>query len=307
MNATLFTNPVIFSRLVVLSIIPFFLITGLIGNMIVAYIYARQSQKSNVETFILLLAVIDLVGCGFGMPLEMVELSLTIRSKYLCKLYKFVVFICCLMSSLILLIIAMERFRKICHPLRKQITPKLRQILIIFMAVTSVVTSLPVVFYTDAVPFSHELKACKVCGSSLSNLSVWSYAVAALIVHSILLLTMTVLYSFVQNTITQRLKKQQGKEEASKQEGINRTNIVLFSVSVLYFVSFSPTLVFCVIYPYCKDSNLLQTFKVVLFRTWILNASLNPVVYGFCNKIFRKSFVNIFTRGKIFFEMEEKF
>uniref|UniRef100_A0A0L8HM63 G-protein coupled receptors family 1 profile domain-containing protein n=1 Tax=Octopus bimaculoides TaxID=37653 RepID=A0A0L8HM63_OCTBM len=273
--------------------------------MIVAYIYARQSQKSNVETFILLLAVIDLVGCGFGMPMEMAELSLRIQTKYLCKLYKFIIFNCYIMSSFIQFTIAVELFRKICHPLRKQVTPKLYQTLIIFMTVTSVVASLPVIFYIDTVPFSHEMKAYKVCGSSLSGSFVWSYAVAALIVHSILLLTMIVLYSFIWKTITQHLRKKQGKEEAPRQQGFNCTIIVLFSISVLCFVSFTPTLVFCVIYPYCNDSNLLQIFKVVLYRTWILNSSLNPMFNGFCNKIFQKNFVNIFTRGKGDFEIEK--
>ncbi|XP_052824919.1 neuropeptide FF receptor 2-like [Octopus bimaculoides] len=307
MNATHLSDPVLLSRLVVFSIIPFFLIVGLVGNIFVVYIYVRQSKKSNVETFILLLAVIDLIGCIFGMPLEMAELYPAIQSKYLCRLYKFVIFICSIMSSLILLIIAIERFRRICQPSSIQITPKLCISLMIFTIITALAFVLPPVLYTDSVPVSHEHMIYIICNSDFRRPFLWLYALIALIIHSIVVLSMTVLYSFVRKTIKKHFKKKETKEETSEHERINRTNIVLISISVLYFVSFSPTLLFCVSYPFCKDSNLLQILKVVLYRTWILNSSLNPMVYGFCNKIFRKSFVNIFTRDKTVFEMEEKF
>uniref|UniRef100_A0A0L8HM69 G-protein coupled receptors family 1 profile domain-containing protein n=1 Tax=Octopus bimaculoides TaxID=37653 RepID=A0A0L8HM69_OCTBM len=323
MNATHLSDPVLLSRLVVFSIIPFFLIVGLIGNTFVVYIYVRQSQKSNVETFIFVLAVIDLIGCIFGMPLEMAELYPAIQSNYLCKFYKFIVFICSTISSFILFTIAIERFTKICCPLSKQITPKLRNSLIIFIIVLSVVLVLPPVLYTEGVPIFHENKIFMECENVLRGSFLWSYALMALIVYSILVLSTTVLYSFVRKTINQHLKKKQSKEESSQQERINLINIksitqhlkkkqseeeackqeqinhiyiVLISISILYFVSFLPTRVFFVIYPYCKDSNLLQIFKVISYRSWILNSSLNPVMYGFCKKTFRKSIVNIFTR-----------
>ncbi|XP_029651247.1 neuromedin-U receptor 2-like [Octopus sinensis] len=306
MNATHLSDPVLFTRLLVFSIIPFFLIVGLVGNIFVIYIYARQSQKSNVEAFILVLAVNDLIGCIFGLPLEMAELYSAIQSEYLCKSYKFVVFAYCVVSSLILFTIAVERFRKICCPHGKQITPKLRQPLIIFITVISVALVLPVLFYFEGFPFIHENKIYMICGCDLRRSPLWYYALATLIIYIMLLLTMTVLYLFVQKTITQRFRKRQGKEAASQtRTNQSHTNLVLVSISILFFVSFSLTLIFFVVYPYFKDSNLLQIFKVVFYRTWILNSSLNPMVYGFCNKIFRKSFANIFTRSKSAFEMEE--
>ncbi|XP_052824920.1 neuropeptide FF receptor 2-like [Octopus bimaculoides] len=296
MNETHLSDPVMFSRLVVFSIIPFFLIVGLIGNMFVVYIYARQSQKSNVETFILVLAVIDLIGCILGMPLEMTELYPAIQLNYLCKLYRFIVFICSFMSSLIVISIAIERFRKICCPHDKQITPKRRNTLIIFKTIISVALIIPLVFYTEGVPFTHENKIYMTCDTNFRGTFVWLFSVGVLFLHIILFFTMTVLSLFVQKSITQHLKKKQSEEEACKQEQINHIYIVLISISILYFVSFLPTRVFFVIYPYCKDSNLLQIFKVISYRSWILNSSLNPVMYGFCKKTFRKSIVNIFTR-----------
>eukprot|EP00106_Octopus_bimaculoides_P003750 XP_014771192.1 PREDICTED: neuromedin-U receptor 2-like [Octopus bimaculoides] len=302
MNVTHLSDPVLFSRLVVFSIIPVFLMVGLVGNIFVVYIYVQQPKKSNVESFILVLAVVDLIGCIFGMPLEMAELYLAIQSKYLCKLYKFIIFTYSIMSSFILLTIAIERFRSICCPLSKQMNPKLRNTLVIFITVTSLALILPPVIYIESVPFSHEeMYSCDFQGSFL-----WPYRLIALIIQCILVLSMTVLYSFVQKTINQHLMKKQSKK-SFQQEQINRTSIILFSVSVLYFVSFTPTLLFCAMYPYCRDSILLQIFKVILYRSWILNSSLNSIVYGFCNKIFWKSFVNIFSRDKSDFKMYEKF
>ncbi|XP_014790998.1 neuropeptide Y receptor type 6 [Octopus bimaculoides] len=308
MNATHLSDPVLFSRLVVFSIIPVFLSVGLIGNIFVIYIYARQSQKSNVDTFILVLAVNDLIGCIFGMPLEMAELYPAIQSDGLCKLYKFIVFINSLMSSMILLVIAVERYRKICCPHGKQMTLKLRRILIFLTTVISVALVLPVLFHFDGVPFIHENKIYVICGCDLRRSSLWFYALAALIINIMLFLSMTVLYILVQKTIAQRSRKRQrGKAASQARTNQSHTNIVLILISILLFISFSPTLIFFVMYPYFKDSNSLQICKVVLYRTWILNSSLNPMVYGFCNKIFRKSFADTFTRSKSTFETEEKF
>lgn len=45
MNATHLSDSVLFTRLVVFSIIPFFLIVGLVGNMFVIYIYMHGNPR----------------------------------------------------------------------------------------------------------------------------------------------------------------------------------------------------------------------------------------------------------------------
>uniref|UniRef100_A0A8W8JJI8 G-protein coupled receptors family 1 profile domain-containing protein n=1 Tax=Magallana gigas TaxID=29159 RepID=A0A8W8JJI8_MAGGI len=52
------------------------LIVGISGNIVVCVIYSKAKKKSTSDLFILNLAVLDLLSCTFGIPLEIADLSL---------------------------------------------------------------------------------------------------------------------------------------------------------------------------------------------------------------------------------------
>ncbi|CAC5369289.1 CCKAR [Mytilus coruscus] len=121
------------------------MIIGIIGNLHVLFVYIFRMKPSNHRIFILSLAVLDLITCIIGMPFIIVDLRnpLTFTRISACKVLRFVNYFICISSALILTIIAIDRYRKICVPLGKQISRQKAKILIVVCIGISLVLSWP--------------------------------------------------------------------------------------------------------------------------------------------------------------------
>ena len=78
-----------------------------------------------------------------------------------------------------------------------------------------------------------------------------------------------------------------------------RTTIMLFAITVAYIISFIPFLVIAGIRTVKPELyiSLSVTEKSVwnfFLRSYVLNCSVNPLVYGFCNKDYRKKVGELF-------------
>ncbi|XP_076093462.1 putative G-protein coupled receptor 34 [Mytilus galloprovincialis] len=121
------------------------MIIGIIGNLHVLFIYTLRMKPSNHRIFILSLAVLDMITCIVGMPFIIVDLRnpLTFTMVSACKVLRFVNYFICISSALILTVIAIDRYRKICVPLGKQISRRIAKVLILVCLGTSMVLSWP--------------------------------------------------------------------------------------------------------------------------------------------------------------------
>ncbi|XP_063422830.1 growth hormone secretagogue receptor type 1-like [Mytilus trossulus] len=121
------------------------MIIGIIGNLHVFFVYTFRIKPSNHRIFILSLAVLDMITCIVGMPFIIVDLRnpLTFTMVSACKVLRFVNYFICISSALILTVIAIDRYRKICVPLGKQISRRIAKVLILFCLGTSMVLSWP--------------------------------------------------------------------------------------------------------------------------------------------------------------------
>ncbi|KAL4218426.1 hypothetical protein ACF0H5_023161 [Mactra antiquata] len=112
-----------------LVFVVFSITIGCIGNSFVLLVYKKKFRRSNHRYFILFLAAVDLVACVIGMPFLVASLRLPylMFSTVLCKVMRYNHYLVNNSSGLLLLVISIERYRKICHPLKKQLNT--RQIL----------------------------------------------------------------------------------------------------------------------------------------------------------------------------------
>ena len=97
---------------------------GIIGNVLVLYIYIFRCKASNSRSFILCLAIVDLCSCVIGIPLEIVtvwDLN-QFASPWTCKMSRFTNAATSTTSASLLVLIATDRFRKICRPFKWQIS-----------------------------------------------------------------------------------------------------------------------------------------------------------------------------------------
>uniref|UniRef100_K1Q7I2 COMM domain-containing protein 10 n=1 Tax=Magallana gigas TaxID=29159 RepID=K1Q7I2_MAGGI len=92
------------------------MLVGIFGNLMVLIVYLRKRLKCSSDYFILNLAFLDLLTCLIGVPVEIVDL----RDPYMfyapaaCKLLRTVESFSNMGSTLTLMAIAMDRYKRIC-------------------------------------------------------------------------------------------------------------------------------------------------------------------------------------------------
>ncbi|XP_067671294.1 orexin receptor type 2-like [Haliotis asinina] len=109
---------------------PAIFFTGLVGpiaffgNITVLIVYSRQFKESATRSFILTVALFDFLSTAVALPAEILSLlnNATFPSPLLCKCYVFMEQFCATASSGALVVFAGHRFRKICTPLKNQMT-----------------------------------------------------------------------------------------------------------------------------------------------------------------------------------------
>ena len=100
---------------------------GTLGNASVLYVYSSKYPKCNFKHFVVFLAAVDCLSCGIVMPLEIVTFVywFVFPAAWLCKFKSFFMAFTVCASAFLLLLIAIDRFKKVCKPHGDQIQPDL--------------------------------------------------------------------------------------------------------------------------------------------------------------------------------------
>ena len=123
-------------------------ITGLIGNSVVCYIYGAVYTQSNSRIFLICLAGIDLCTCIIDIPLEIINVlnQYEFSEPLLCKFSRSGNTLTTFYSTGILLSIAIDRHRKICHPHGFQISNKIAKYLCVVLFFGTLIMTWPALF-----------------------------------------------------------------------------------------------------------------------------------------------------------------
>ncbi|KAH3824392.1 G-protein coupled receptor 84-like [Dreissena polymorpha] len=127
------------------------MIIGVIGNILVLIIFYFRFTSSTHRCFILTLAIYDLLACAVGAPWIISEsfFAFHYHDAISCKIFRFVLYYTCVASSLTLVLIAIERCRKICTPFKTQFTVPMakRAIYVVVFGISSISSSPALVLY----------------------------------------------------------------------------------------------------------------------------------------------------------------
>ncbi|CAG5121395.1 unnamed protein product [Candidula unifasciata] len=150
-NTTLLTalNDDMFRRLApAVAFLVATMVVGAVGNIIVCYIFCRKLRPSSQNFLLLSLGSFDLASCCIGIPSEIFD----IRHYYMyesligCKTMRFLTTLPNLASVLMLLVIAADRYRKICKPLHHQMHRCHVKISLVIIVVFASLFSTPTLF-----------------------------------------------------------------------------------------------------------------------------------------------------------------
>lgn len=104
--------------LVVIGYLMTFSLAGSVGNAFVIYIFSRKREKSTTTVFILVLAMTDFFTCLVIIPFTIYYevMEKRVNSNVQCKIYMFLITTNIPFSAFIMVLIAFDRYFKICRP-----------------------------------------------------------------------------------------------------------------------------------------------------------------------------------------------
>ncbi|KAK3578936.1 hypothetical protein CHS0354_035568 [Potamilus streckersoni] len=113
--------------IILLPVIVFYIIImaiGIVGNIFVLIIYTYRFKRISARFYILSLAVLDLCVCCIGIPYHLLDLLHPYTYFYsdACKALTFLITFFTYGSIYVLLVVGVDRFLKICRPLKKQVS-----------------------------------------------------------------------------------------------------------------------------------------------------------------------------------------
>lgn len=302
--------PIIIPIVIVIAILMF---VGVIGNAAVIYIYSFVLKNTTVHYFITVLAVFDFICCLLGFPLEIVEFYNTIEypSNGLCKWQRFLTFCCSIGSIFILLLISIERHRKVCRPQSYQLNLMHAKYFTVGACFFSVLLATPMTFFSQnkliRLKWLGNLTGCDCRLSTSYGILPLIYFIFLFVFATVTLATMLILYGLLwqmarthflesDSRYQQSLSNTEAGGRSPARRQLSRTNHTVILVTVLFTVSFFPTLLLSIFADQLM-ANMSYREQLIFFmfvRMYILNSSFNPLVYGFCNKRFRSAFVKLF-------------
>lgn len=286
------------------------MVIGLVGNLHVILIYALKFKISNYKIYILILASLDMTNCCLSMPLVIMYLSFPFMfpSNIFCKVFRFILYYVSISSTIILVVIAVDRFRKICKPMKFQLTVfHTKMLCMIVLFVTLCVTwPVPVLYGNSTV----HTGIAGITGTRCFTLDEFKdtnyqaqYNALLTVVFIVITLILAILYYRIVRDVRQhnkiRWECQRSRSSrinmSHKQHSIKaaKTTITLFAVTVGYVASALPHHALAMLIFIKKDLDCILTFEqgfAYYMFVWIFltNNCINPIIYGFSDSRFRR-------------------
>ncbi|KAL4232121.1 hypothetical protein ACF0H5_009696 [Mactra antiquata] len=122
-------------------------VIGVLGNIgvIAVFCFSKEYRNTNFKIFVLFLAAIDLLSCVALMPAEMIKTKhyFSFSNPLPCKVKCFFNIFAMCAAAFSLFVICIDRYRKVCLPLKKQIWPDLAVKIMMGVTLLSMLLALP--------------------------------------------------------------------------------------------------------------------------------------------------------------------
>lgn len=302
-----------------IGLLSILVVAGLIGNIHVLYIYLRQFRTSNYKVYVLYLAAMDVITCSVVAPLVITYLFFPVMypSVALCKVFRFCLYLFSLASTSSMVVIAIDRYRKICNPLGPQFTIRKAKQLCLVSFIFSVGLSWPA-------PILYGLSSVdtKIPGLPIgyrcftedhfkdSKLQVIFNLVTGMFFVFVTTL-LTVVYIRIGRHIYDHKKFQssirrmsaRSEEEIKMATGsaARKTTWTLCVVTVAYVLCALPhhllaLMIFANEHFDCELSLFGSQIYYTFIWSYFVNSAINPLIYGIRDRKFRFEFKNMYRR-----------
>ena len=214
---------------------------GVIGNSIVILTYHfRMKNKRDDRYFIPCLAVTNMLACVSASVLFVTlnTFPVMFTSRVLCKSLNFVTRMTCVESLIILLIISIQRYKKICTRGRSRLSLFWKRLFIVISVITSVIISIPtLVFFGIKIRVnpSHNITEfhCDHVTNNISEkygLNIYLGFIGLFFVG--IVVSITVIYTMIGKRIHAKIQPPQTKSTlATSSDTLNYNSLLKYSKS----------------------------------------------------------------------------
>lgn len=187
---------------------------GIIGNLHVLIVFMSKMKQSNHKTFICCLGVIDLIACTVSIPSTLLDLTHTLTYDYImiCKIARHLNYFICWSSAFILLLVTVDRYRKICKPMKWQLRNRIAKIICIAAVIVSVGVSLPAFFISGHRTVQTRYRnitgvQCSIDDKYINTDYPTKINIAWMVLASIVITVYIVLYALITRVILNRRRR----------------------------------------------------------------------------------------------------
>ncbi|XP_041376234.1 probable G-protein coupled receptor 83 [Gigantopelta aegis] len=309
-----------------LPAVVFLIVVGLVsfyGNILVCYIFIFQMKRGTQNFLVSTLGVLSLISTLVGIPASIYSGThrYTFYSLIGCRWGHFLNLLFLMATMFVLLIIALDRYLKICRPFKCQL--KLRQTRIAVAVALCLATAFSLPRY-----FMYEIKSVKmmepgVMGTyclHIEDLTIVAlYHAGKIVIFLSLIIAMTFLYARIAWTSRNRKNiinsfddinrsaacKLQEQKELRPSNSLrllaDRATVIGLIVTVVFVVSFLPYIAIRIVitvdvhFPVSLTGTSLVVYD--LFDcTYFINTAANPIIYGVLNTHFRQEVLKLMSR-----------
>ncbi|KAK3087093.1 hypothetical protein FSP39_001559 [Pinctada imbricata] len=306
-------NEAVHTLIPVIVYICLLIVIGLLGNPLVIYFYGIKQKPSPSFMYVISLAVFDLITCAIVMPMELVIVVkfYTFDSPACCKTIRFFSYFSTIASALTLMLISVDRYRKICKPLDYQISSKAAKISLLVIVAFSLLLSAPAAVFYDIIQVnltkSEDLEGLN-CGvpydvSYKDVIAVYNFSF--FILFGCCVIVLILLYSLIGRQLFKMKNspvRRHSHARTSHQIKTRKYTVVMLLISATFVGSYLPFLALSTMITVSDGSEpdvyskaKLAAFQIFI-RSYFLSSICNPIIYGLMNNDFKIFLVNLFCR-----------
>ena len=304
-------------------ILMIYLVIGAVGNSVVIYVHIwRMNGNIDDRYFVPALGIVDLIACVINTCISLYANlhPVTYTNDFACKTMWFLAFNSTSASSLMLFVIAVQRYLKVCKPFGQQMTIRYRRIALALLVFLSVLISVPTFFFYGLRDVFHSTgtlgKRCtNVRGpwskteplvfKAVIGLGICIIVVSLIVFYSLIVCVVRKSSKFRKNnhcTVSQSQSMSNftgeicsGDKKSDSKKQTNTLSIVFLFISVIFIVCYSSK-ISMMIWESLHENFWIEvsTSEVGIYRFlytfFIINNIVNPFIYGFFDRRFREEF-----------------
>uniref|UniRef100_A0A4W3J7D1 Neuropeptide FF receptor 1 n=1 Tax=Callorhinchus milii TaxID=7868 RepID=A0A4W3J7D1_CALMI len=290
----------------------------MLGNGLVCFIVLRNRHMHTVTNlFILNLAVSDLLVGLFCMPTTLVDNILTgwPFGSFVCKMSGLVQGVSVSASVFTLVAIAVDRFRCIVYPFKQKLDIVTATVIIVVIWVLAVSIMCPSAIMLQVIKLPDNVKVVSTtsnktyayyqCFEAWPNQKMRNIYTTVLFANIYLapLSLIVIMYARIGITLLKSILPAGGKPGQENQNSVPKKKQkvikMLAIVALLFTLSWLPLWTLMMLSDYARLTNSqfrVINFYIYPFAHWLafFNSSVNPIIYGYFNKNFRRGFQTAF-------------